>query len=345
MNNRSKNSIYSLLLLALMLMVYLYRSNSSTELSQKRIIEGTAMGTTYQIIYFGDKNESLKNSVDSILDVFNKSLSTYDPESEISLFNKNGKINFNLPFFYPVLTESKKIFILSNGAFDPTIMPLVRYWGFGPDRNLERDSSKLDSIRNLVNFENIQFDKNSMKSNIPNTQLDFSAIAKGYGVDIVSNYLSKNNYTNHFVEIGGEVRCKGKNIEKDANWKIGVTDPRSERESIKLFAAVNLTDKSIATSGNYYNYRIEDGVRYSHTIDPSTGLPAKRNILSASVILNSCMSADGLATAFMVMGHEKAIEICEKVDSINAYILYSDDNGHIKSYTTKGLQNLITPIE
>lgn len=344
MNNRTKNVIYTIIVLLAVLIVWLLRKNSA-ENYPKEIISGQTMGTTYRIIYFGKEKEKLKSSIDSLLIEFNNSLNTYLKDSEISKFNNGNEFSFKSPFFLPVLRESKKIFELSGGAFDPTVGPLVNLWGFGPDDGENPDSSRVDSVKQLTGFDKIIFNDLELQKTISGVKLDFSAIAKGYGVDIVSDFLRKKGFKNHFVEIGGEVRCMGVNREKGKAWVVGITDPASTLENTRLFATLDLSDRSMATSGNYYNYRVIDGIKYSHTIDPGTGFPVDRKLLSASVILHSCMAADGLATAFMVMGHEKAMDVLNKNDSIQAYLIYSDDDGNIIDFATPGIRDALNKIK
>ena len=340
MSGRVKNSIYTLLVLGLILAVWYYRNNSE-ESSQRQQIGGSTMGTSYSIIYFGEALPNLQFSVDSLLEVFNHSLNTWEYDSEVSLFNRNENFEFELPYFFEVLKSSRKIYDISNGAFDPTVMPLVNAWGFGPEKGVSPDSSYVDSLMNMVGFDKIQFDREKVTKTNTGIQLDFSAIAKGQGVDVVSELLSSLGIDNHFVEIGGEVRCRGINMMRDQEWLIGITDPRSTLEETRLYATLSISDKAVATSGNYYNYRIKDGVRYSHTINPKTGFPIELSILSATVVANNCMDADALATSFMVMGHEEAIEIIDKNDFIEAYLLYSGKEGEIMEYISPGLIGLV----
>ena len=316
--------------------VWYVRKSDSSE-NQNQVIAGRTMGTTYKIIYCGSENETLGNSIDSLLRVFNSSLSTYDPNSEISIFNTHDSLTFSLPYFLPVLEKSREIVLLTEGAFDPTVMPLVRIWGFGPDDLMLPDSVVVDSVMNYVGFEKIDFTKNYVRKKENGVQLDFSAIAKGYAVDIVSEFISGKGYQNYFVEIGGEVVVKGLNKEKSLPWKIGITDPESDKLDVRLFGTLIIKDKAIATSGNYFNYYTVEGKKYSHTLNPKTGYPVRREILSASVITNNCMTADALATAFMVIGYEKAISIIESEPELEGIILYSGKNGKIEHYVSRGL--------
>lgn len=294
------------------------------------------MGTTYHITYFDSHKRNFKRDVDSLLVEFNRSLNTYQPESEISIFNKGLSITFRSPFFLPVLEKSEMITRESHGAFDPTVMPLVNAWGFGPGKKLTMDSARVDSIRQFVGFDKISFTQDSLWKSDRRVQLDFSAIAKGYGVDVVADYLTEKGIKNAFVEIGGEVVARGKNLKMDKPWETGILDPASTYFNRVFRAYVSLTDKAMATSGNYFNYYEEEGKKYSHTIDPGSGFPIQREILSASVFAKDCMTADGWATAFMVVGHDKAIELLGSHPELEAFLIYTDGPG-TKTFATNGI--------
>lgn len=336
MSPRVQNALYTAAILLLIALVWYFRSIE--EPAVKRQFTGATMGTSYTVSYFGDPNPDLKSSVDSLLVVFNQSLNTWNEDSEVSIFNREERINFNLPYFYPVLKGSERVYELSEGAFDPAVMPLVNAWGFGPDSGTSPDSTVIDSLMEFVGFDQIEFDEKGVSKSDARVQLDFSAIAKGFGVDIVSEFLVSMGYVNHFVEIGGEVNARGKNRENGKNWVIGITDPRSTLENSGMIATLSISDQSVATSGNYYNYRVRDGVKYSHTISPFTGYPIERWILSATVVTDNCMIADALATAFMVMGHEKAIEITGLNNDIEAFIIYSKPDGSLGYHISSGLK-------
>lgn len=340
MSLRLKNIVYTAILLIAAYLVYVYRSSSHADPVK---IEGPTMGTTYHITYFDDQQRDFKASIDSLLTVFNQSLNTYLPDAEISKFNAgDSALTFALPYFFPVLKRSSEIVSASNGAFDPTVMPLVNAWGFGPGKRLNPDSLQVDSILQFVGFEKIEFNEDSVWKLEPRVQLDFSAIAKGYGVDVVANFLKTKGIRHMLVEIGGEVVTSGRNVKEKKEWTVGVLDPNSTYDNQRFKAIVKLQDKALATSGNYFNYREVEGRKYSHTIDPVTGRPIQRAILSASIIADDCMTADGWATACMVMGHEKAIEILGTQKKIDALLIYSMPDGSLQTYMTPGIQSQIT---
>ncbi|HEY8511517.1 MAG TPA: FAD:protein FMN transferase [Cyclobacteriaceae bacterium] len=338
MNNRARNILYTIILLASVYVVYTIRKKPD----EPRIaFGGRTMGTTYSIIYYDKKGRDFQKAVDSVLVVFNQSLNTYLPDSEISRFNTGTSFRFNLPFFYPVLKRSKEIYESSGGAFDPTVMPLVNAWGFGPAEPLHPDSVQVDSLLEFVGMDKIFFNEDSVWKEDPRVQLDFSAIAKGYGVDVVADFLKDKGIRNLFVEIGGEVVTAGTNIGEQRPWQVGILDPNSTIDVQSYIAYAQLKDIALATSGNYFNFRVEDGKKFSHTIDPATGYPVQRTILSASVFAENCMTADAWATAFMVMGEERARQILDARDDINAFLTFSQDDGSIGTFATGGLRDIL----
>ncbi len=298
------------------------------------------MGTSYHITYFDHDERNLKQQIDSLLEVFNESLNTYRKDSEITEFNTGSTFKFQLPFFLPVLEQSSEIYNLSDGAFDPTVMPLVNAWGFGPGKRINPDTLQIDSIMQFVGFDKINYNRDSIWKVDNRAQLDFSAIAKGYGVDMVSAYIQSKGISNLFVEIGGEVYARGENLKLKQQWEVGILDPNSSYDNQTYKAYAQLRDRAMATSGNYFNYYEENGVKYSHTINPATGYTIRHNLLSATVFASDCMTADAWATALMVMGEKKSIEKLNKHLDIDAVLIYSSEDG-IKTYVTPGIKSFI----
>jgi FAD:protein FMN transferase len=339
MDNRKKNIIYSAVLFIAILIVWLYRKDQIPEPVK---VEGKTMGTTYHITYFDKNNRGFKNSIDSLLVVVNKSINNYDSTSEVSRFNRSkGGMTIKLPYFFPPIEKSKEISQASNGAFDPTVMPLVNAWGFGAGRQINPDSAQVDSIKTFVGFEKVQFTKDSIGKSDPRVQLDFGGIGQGYGADVITDFLKTKGITNMLVELGGEGMAVGKNLKTGERWQIGILDPNSTYENQFFKAYVSLTDKSFTTSGNYFNYHEINGKKYSHTIDPETGFPAQQAILSASIFTTDCTTADAWGTAFMVMGHEKAIELVKKHPELEVLLMYSDAEGKVATFMTPGIQPFI----
>lgn len=334
----SKSSIYPILLIIVVFIVWIIRQNA-TEL-ERVSFNGQTMGTYYNIIYLYPENLSFKSEIDSLLIEWNRSLSTYIPDSEISRFNRKNQHVFESPYFYQVLLKSREIYEASEGAFDPTIMPLVNAWGFGPDEQELPDSAEVRRLLKLVDFTKIRFDSTRVWKQQPGIQLDFSAIAKGYGVDVVGDFLEDMGIENYLVEIGGEITCKGVN-DKGIPWTTGIEDPNVEIFNRKIKAIISLSDKSIATSGNYRNFYVKEGRKYAHTISPFTGYPVEHSLLSATVIAEDCMAADGFSTAFMVLGLEKSREILNEHPELDAYLIYNDDQGSVKTYMTGDFTSML----
>jgi len=300
-------------------------------------LTGITMGTIpYSIKYLAVEENNYQLEVDSILVVFNQSLSTYIPDSEISRFNHNDSLTYESTFLYPVLKMSQEMFDNSNGAYDPTIGPLVNAWGFGPKKKAMLDSAIVDSLLKVVGFEQVIFDETAA-TKPPHTYLDFSASAKGYALDVIANFLERHDVDSYMIEIGGEVRCQGQN-QNQTVWKIGIEKPELNQGLGNPYATVFVNDRSLATSGNYRNYYEENGRIIAHTISPFTGYTVAHNLLSASVFAPNCTLADGYATACMVLGLEGSIEMIEKLNGIDAFFIYSDQNGELKHFATAGIE-------
>lgn len=343
MNIRSKNAIYTIVLLLAMFVVWKVRQNNHVNLVS---FSGRTMGPIiYRVQYFDKENRNFQSEIDSVLRAFNLSLNTYNPDSEISIFNRDSSFVFSLPYFHPVLASSRKIYDLSSGAYDPTIMPLVKTWGFGPGKEVNMDSSLIDSLTQLVDFEKISFDENSVIKKDSRVMLDFSASAKGYGVDVVADFLKDKGIENSFIEIGGEVVAKGINLSSGKPWTVGILNPNSDEINQFPIAIASLENRAMATSGNYFNYYIIDSVKYAHTISPYTGYPIIHSLLSASVFADNCLEADALATAFMVLGYEKSIEILDQHPEYDAFLVLSDKQGNLSTYATEGVGSSITDVQ
>ncbi|MBC8342911.1 MAG: FAD:protein FMN transferase [Bacteroidetes bacterium] len=279
------------------------------------------MGTFYQIKFETEAMDGLKNSIDSLLLVVNNSLSTYIPESTISRLNQSSQSIEVDPFFEQVFIAAKEVFRQTHGAFDPTVMPLVNAWGFGFDTLSYVDSAVIDSLMNFVGFDKVHLRDGKVFKDNPYIMLDFSAIAKGFGVDVIAAFLESKGIANYMVEIGGEVRVKGKNPKK-SDWQIAIEKPVDNKSWIQDYELVlSLSDNSTATSGNYRNFYFRNGNKIAHTIDPKAGYPIFNDLLSATVIHKKCMVADAYATAFMVLGKEKSVDIAEKNDELWVYLM------------------------
>lgn len=333
-----KSRIYPVVLILVVFVVWMFRQNS--EKLEKVSFNGETMGTYYNIIYLHPDGTNYKSAVDSLLLVWNQSLSTYITDSEISQFNRNDFFAFKSPYFYPVLLKSRQVYEATKGAFDPTVMPLVNAWGFGPEKKEMPDSSLIIELIKLVGYDKIIFDENEVRKSVPGMSLDFSAIAKGYGVDVVGKILETRGIENYLVDIGGEIVCKGIN-DRGTPWTTGIEDPSAKVFDRKIKAVIEVSDKGIATSGNYRNFYVKDGKKYAHTISPYTGYPVEHSMLSATVVASDCMTADAYATAFMVLGIEEAIPIINSHPEMDAYFIFSDNEGTINTFMTEGFRSIL----
>lgn len=299
-------------------------------------LEGHAFGTTFHITYYDNNHHDYSKSIDSLFYLINKSLSTYIPNSDISKINKGDSGIVTDTFFREVYHKSDRIFKETRGVFDPTIGILVNAWGFGPEGEMNSlDSNTVRHLLHYVGFEKVRLQHGKIVKN-DSTYFDFNAIAKGYAVDVAGRFLEKKNITDYLVEIGGEVRCKGSNILKNANWKIGIEDPNFDgTRSIRR--VVELQDEAIATSGSYRKFKIDSlsGRRYVHILNTKTGYPVQSRLLSVSVIGElDCADVDGYATAIMAMSLKDAKQFFDDHPELKGFLIYNDEDNALQTFTT-----------
>ncbi|MDX9948456.1 MAG: FAD:protein FMN transferase [Bacteroidales bacterium] len=305
---------------------------------------GFAQGTTYSVTFENKGNidpQELKSEVEKILKEFDLSLSLYVDSSILSKVNRNEDAQADR-YFSEAFRKSVALSELSGGAFDITVGPLTKAWGFGPDGYRSFSETKLDSLLKLIGMEKVRLENNRVIKTDPAIRFDFNAIAQGYSVDVVSEYLDSRGIRNSLVEIGGEVRAKG-----DKNgvlWRIGIDRPEDNNNmpGNNLQAVISMKDRSLATSGNYRKFYVEDGVKYSHTIDPLTGYPARNTLLSATILADDCATADGIATACMVMGKDKTFEFLGEHSEYDAFLIFSDASGNFQTWSTANLKKFIS---
>ncbi len=288
--------------------------------------KGFIFGTTYNITYQHDKD--LGKEILVALNQVDASLSPFNEKSIITKINNNESVKPD-KMFVEVFELAKQISTETHGAFDITVAPMVNAWGFGFKSGTSPTKEVIDSIKEIVGFDKISLKNNKIVKQDPRTTLDCSAIAKGYGCDIVARLFRNKDIKNFMIEIGGEVVTSGIS-EKRIPWKIGVTKPTDDSLSTnqELQTILNITDMAMATSGNYRNFYYKNGKKYAHTIDPKTGYPVQHNILSATVLASNCATADAYATSFMVLGLDGAKKILEQHPELMAYFIYSDQKGH-----------------
>jgi thiamine biosynthesis lipoprotein len=324
---------------------YLLLINCNSKSNSTITINGNAQGTTYQIIYISESNVRLEKGIDSIFKRIDSSLSTYVSSSIISRVNKNDTTVIIDEHFIEVFNKALEVSKNTHGAFDPTVAPLINAWGFGFTKKSKVDSSMVDSLLDFIGYQKIRLYGKKVIKDKPEIMLDFNAIAQGYTVDVLATYLKNMRITNYLVELGGEVKAKGKK-QNDHFWTIGIDQPNEHAtEGRPLKAVVTLKDKALATSGNYRKFYIEGGKKFSHIIDPFTGYPAKHNLLSATVVANDCMTADAYATSFMVIGMEKAKQFLLEHEELQLEVFFIyDEDGIWKTYTSKKLEEWIKEL-
>ena len=296
-------------------------------------------GTFYHVTYQCDSD--LTYSINAELAKVDASLSPFNKNSIITAVNQNKEVEINDMFqdvFYLAMQISKE----TDGAFDITVAPLVNAWGFGFKNGIEPTSEQVDSLKQIIGYQKVLLSGGKVTKTDDRVMLDCSAIAKGYGTDVVARLLRSKGITNFMVEIGGEIVTSGVNAENQP-WRVGITKPVEDPMGTtgEVQSIVKITDKAMATSGNYRNFYYKDGKRYAHTIDPKTGYPVQHNILSATVFAKSCAVADAYATSFMVMGLEKAQHLLEDHPELMAYLIYSDKDGKNAVWYSPSLENKI----
>ncbi|GJG37817.1 MULTISPECIES: FAD:protein FMN transferase [Prevotella] len=301
--------------------------------------EGMVFGTVYNITYQYDSD--IKQDIEAELQKVDNSLSPFNKTSIISKVNRNENPKVD-EMFTEVFNLAAKVSSETGGAFDITVAPLVNMWGFGTKQFHRPDKESVDSLMRFVGFHKVSLRDGHVVKSDPRIQLDCSAIAKGYGCDVVARYLRSKGIKNFMIEIGGEVVTSGQN-EKQLPWKIGVTKPTDDslQDNQELQTILNVTDKAMATSGNYRNFYIDGGRKLAHTIDPHTGYPVQHSLLSSTVIASDCATADAYATSFMVLGVEKAKEVLSRHPELMAYFIYSDKNGKMNVWFSPALKDKI----
>lgn len=319
------------LVLLIVASVVIIRQNSAMPY---QVNQGMVFGTFYKITYQHDKN--LQKEIEAQLKSVNDALSMFDKKSIITAVNNNEPVKLN-DMFVNVFKLAQSISEDTDGAFDITVAPLVNAWGFGYKSGALPSQQDIDSIRAFVGYQKVKLSGMRIQKEDARLTLDCSAIAKGYGTDVVARYFLREGIKNFMVEIGGEIVTHGVNPKRQ-QWSIGIEKPVEDSLAMKseLQTVLRVDDIAMATSGNYRNFYYKDGKKYAHTIDPKTGFPVQHNILSATVLAKQCAVADAYATAFMVMGLEKSKEVLDRHKDLKAYLIY-DDNGKYGIWKSPGL--------
>ncbi|MEO9532736.1 MAG: FAD:protein FMN transferase [Crocinitomicaceae bacterium] len=331
--------------------------NNEQETSSTIEFFGNTQGTTFSVFVNDPINLELEE-IETTLHNFDLALSTYIPNSIVSHLNDTKSNVFmyrdSFGYFNRCYLLSQEVYRVTEGAFDPTVYPLIDGWGFLKDRSHRPDSAAVDSLRSLIgftagyHFNPIQVSDTAVAStiikNTPNAKLDFNAIAQGIAVDVLAELIESKGGKNYFVEIGGEIRVNGKN--KDGNfWNIGIDKPveNSSANDRVIYEIVSIDNRSIATSGSYRKFYEEDGIKYSHTINPKTGYPVTHTLLSATVVADNCGLADAMATAMMVMGPDKGMDFVKAHPELNieVYLMFNNAKHRLETYYTEGFKEMI----
>lgn len=305
-------------------------------------VYGQAQGTTFAITYLDVNGNDYSTQIDSILIAVDKSMSSWLSSSIVSKINNGDTLVKPDSLFKTVFSRAQEISKITKGSFDITVGPLVNAYGFGPDKAQEIDSNLIDSLLQLVGYETVYIKNGFLKSKL-HQKIDFNAIAQGYTVDLIAQYLESKSIKDYLVEVGGELITKG-NSAKDKPWKVGVDKPQENLDSKNRFQVIlNLSGYALATSGNYRKFKIDEktGMKYVHTINPKTGYPIKSSLLSASIIADNCMDADAFATACMVKGLNGSKDLILSLEGVEAYLVYSTDEGMVKTWTSPGFDNFV----
>lgn len=300
---------------------------------------GMIFGTVYNITYECDSN--LHQAIKAELQKVDNSLSPFNDQSVITAINQNKDVEPD-EMFLAVFNKAMEISRETGGAFDITVAPLVNAWGFGFKNGIQPNRQQVDSLRRLIGYEKVALRNGRIVKQVPDIMLDCSAIAKGFGSDVVAHFLQQHGVKNFMVEIGGEVVTSGVNPQR-LPWKIGVTKPTDDTLSVngEIQSIINVTDMAMATSGNYRNFYYKGGKKYAHTIDPKTGYPVQHSLLSATVLAKDCATADAYATSFMVLGIDGAKQVLERHPELMAYFIYSDAKGQNAVWCSPSMKDKI----
>lgn len=302
---------------------------------------GEAQGTYYNVTYVDADGRNFQDSIDLILKKFDSSCSIYKPNSIISRFNNNDPTAIADKYFTTVFKKSMDVSEKSGGAFDITVGQLVRAWGFSLKSNIKMDAQKVDSLKQYVGYKKVKLVNGKIIKENPNIQLDYNAIAQGFSTDVLARFLESKGIKNYLIDVGGEVLGMGKKPDGKI-WSVGIEKPASDSlQKQQLQAVVTLENRALSTSGNYRKYFIKDGIKYSHTIDPFTGYPVHHTLLAVSVLAENSITADAFGTAFLVMGMDKALEYIKRNPGIDAYFIYSDEKGTLKTQCSPGFCKII----
>ena len=330
----------------LILLAFVILNSCAKETSNFNYIEGGAFGTTYHIQFYTGNKVEIKKGVDSVVAAVNHSVSTYIPDSDISRINQGDSTVVVDAIFREAFAISKEVNQKTKGYFDPTIGVLRNAYGFGDTAPLKIiDNIVLDSLMQFVGFQKVRInDDGTVSKDYPQIYFDFNAVAKGSGIDNIGRYMESKGITDYLIELGGEILAKGKNIDKDHDWVVGIETPESDLEDRSYEATVRLKNVGLAASGNYRKFRIDSltGKKYVHTLNPLTGSAEMSDVTSATVIAPTCGEADAYATSFMALGIKNSLDVLKDLPNIDAYLTYNDSINDHQVYMTNGFKRRLT---
>ena len=321
---------------------------------QKFTLNGRVQGTYYHIVYYHFNDEiailkhmltqaDIQHGIDSIFKAIDETLSLWNPNSILSKINANKETSLN-QIFIDNFNAAMAFSELTDGDFDITVAPLIKAYGFANEKGNKPTDRQTDSLLQYIGYKKVQIKNGILEKQHPQTQLDFNAIAQGYTTDCISKYLSTHSITSHIVDVGGEVYASGKKPDGQ-QWRVAIEQPCDSLNAPRQYnTLIKLENQSVVTSGNYRKYTIENGIKYTHTINPHTGKPVKHTLLSVSVVASTSTEADALATAFMVMGMGKAEQFIAKHPQYQAVFIYCDKDGKTKTKVSQALHPKIETI-
>ncbi len=335
-----KRVFTALIVFVVMFIVFSIRKRPDNVFDSYQYNEGTIFGTFYHITY--ESGSDYHHEIKDLLKKFDNSLSPFNKSSVITKVNQNDSSVVLDQWFETVFDLSKQINQRTDGAFDITVAPLVNLWGFGFEKQQNISENTIDSIKDFVGDDKVWMEDGKVVKADYRVKLDASAIAKGYACDVVASFLKEHQIENYMVEIGGEVALNGKN-KKGNCWQIGINKPIEDNSAAQgeIQQILSMCEGALATSGNYRNFYYKDGKRFAHTIDPRSGYPVEHSLLSASVIAPDCVVADAYATAFMVLGLERSLEITEITPEIEAYFISAGEDGNYVVTTSSGFERYL----
>lgn len=307
---------------------------------KKMVLQGLAQGSYYAVTYFDEQNRNFQREIDSIFHAVDMSVNLWVDSSVISKVNRNEEVVLD-DIFVDNFNIAQEAALLSDGYFDPTISPIVAAWGFSYKNGDSITPQLIDSLKQLVDYRKVRIENGKVIKTNPDIRLDFNAIAQGYTSDLIAAFLDSKGIKNYLVDTGGEIMARG-NKPDGKPWIVGIEKPAKNWDSEQVIQTrITLRDKGLVTSGSTRKYVERNGKRYSHCIDPKTGYPVEHNVLSATVMAESSVWADALASICMVMGMEKSLPLIESMDGVEAYYIFVNEKGELETFATEGFGQFV----